>query len=285
MRKISVIIVTYNSVRHIYDCLESVFKFNDIGDELEVIVVDNNSNQWEEMFVGLRQKYNNAITLLNSNKNGGYGYGNNVGVKYSNSDLFIVMNPDVRLVEPIFKSVIKELEKEDTGLIGVKFVDGSLPFYVKPEKVNLWNQLIHPLRILFKMYNEKTMYMSGSFLAFKKRAFYEAGMFDEHIFMYTEEPDITNRIQAKGYHAEWCPTIHVRHLAHGRGFSIKTEEMTTQSLFYYAGKYNMNLNNNIRVKIKMLGIKRLVARIMNNKFKVELFGQRLNYLKQLQETL
>ena len=55
MKKLSVIIVTYNSVRHIYDCLESVFQFNDLGNELEVIVVDNHSEQQEEMFGGLRK--------------------------------------------------------------------------------------------------------------------------------------------------------------------------------------------------------------------------------------
>lgn len=285
MKIISLIIVTYNSVRHIYDCLESIFKFNDIGDGLEVIVVDNNSSQQEEMFSGLRRKYDNTITLINSDKNGGYGYGNNIGVEYCNSDLFIVMNPDVRLVEPIFKSIIKEFEIEKMGLLGVRFVDGSLPFYIKPEKVNLWNQLIHPIRILLENYNEKTMYMSGSFLAFKKKAFYEAGKFDENIFMYTEEPDITNRIQEKGYHAVWCPTIKVKHLAHGRGFSLKTEEITIQSLKYYAVKHKMDLYYNIRVKIKLLEIKRVIAKIINNKFKVELFDQRLNYLRQLQRTV
>lgn len=285
MMKISLVIVTYNSSKHIYDCLDSIFNYNDIGDELEIIVVDNASAEQHTMFEGIKKKYGERIILKDSGKNGGYGYGNNVGIQLSSSDLVIVMNPDVRLVDTIFKSIIKEFKKEDTGLIGVNFVDGSLPFYVKPEKVNLWSQLIHPLRILFKKYNENTMYMSGSFLAFKKKAFYEAGMFDERIFMYTEEPDITNRIQGKGYHAKWCPSIQVKHLAHGRDFNIKTEEMTTQSLFYYAGKYNMDMHNNIRVKIKLLGIKRLVARIMNNQFKAELFGQRLNYLKQLQDTL
>ena len=40
MKKLSVIIVTYNSLGDIFDCLDSVFRFSDIPeDELEVIVV------------------------------------------------------------------------------------------------------------------------------------------------------------------------------------------------------------------------------------------------------
>ena len=120
---------------------------------------------------------------------------------------------------------------------------------------------------------------------FKKKAFEDAGMFDENIFMYTEEPDITNRIQKIGYHAVWCPQLQVKHLAHGRGFNRRTEDMMTQSLKYYAVKYNMDLAYNIRVKIRILRIKRVVARILNDKFKLELFDQRLDYLMQLLSTL
>ena len=42
-KRVSVIIVTYNSEKHIYDCLSSIYRYNDIGDLLEVIIVDNNS--------------------------------------------------------------------------------------------------------------------------------------------------------------------------------------------------------------------------------------------------
>lgn len=40
-KRVSVIIVTYNSEKHIYDCLSSIYRYNDIGDLLEVIIVDN----------------------------------------------------------------------------------------------------------------------------------------------------------------------------------------------------------------------------------------------------
>jgi GT2 family glycosyltransferase len=47
---ISIIIVTYNSEEHIYNCLKSIFKYNDIKDALEVIVVDNCSLNSDKMF-------------------------------------------------------------------------------------------------------------------------------------------------------------------------------------------------------------------------------------------
>ena len=51
MIKLSVIIVTYNSEKDIFDCLQSLYANNNLNEgELEVIVVDNNSAQHEEMF-------------------------------------------------------------------------------------------------------------------------------------------------------------------------------------------------------------------------------------------
>ena len=38
---ISVIIVTYHSEKIIYECINSLLKYNDIGDKLEIIVIDN----------------------------------------------------------------------------------------------------------------------------------------------------------------------------------------------------------------------------------------------------
>lgn len=279
MKKISLIIVTYNSSKHIYDCLDSVFNHNDLGNDLEVIVVDNDSQEQKPMFEGVKKKYGDSVILKDSGRNGGYGYGNNVGIKIATAPIVIVMNPDVRIESPIFESIIAKMNGDKSvGVLGVSFIDGSLPYYVKLEKVNFFNQIIHPLRIKFHKYNEQLMYMSGSFLVFRKDVFERAGAFDENIFMYTEEPDITNRIQTLGFKAIWCPDIQVRHLAHGRGFSKRTEDMMLESLKYYFKKYNADLSYNLTVKIRVGKIKKLVATIIGNKEKIEYFEMRINYL-------
>jgi Predicted glycosyltransferases len=286
MKTISLIIVTYNSSKHIFDCLESVFKHNDIGEELEVIVVDNNSQEREAMFEGIKNKFGDSVILKDSGKNGGYGYGNNIGVKMATAPVVIIMNPDVRIESPIFGRIIAKMDNDySTGVLGVSFVDGSLPYYIKLEKINICNQIIHPLRVRLHKYNEKLMYMSGSFLVFRKEVFEKAGAFDENIFMYTEEPDITNRIQALGYKAIWCRDIKVRHLAHGRRFNKKTEDMMFESLKYYFKKYNADLAYNLTTKIKVCKFKKLVAKIIGNKQKIEDFEMRINYLNDCLRTL
>ena len=49
-KQLSIIIVTYNSEKLIFECLDSIYKYNDIGDSLEVIIVDNCSNDQEKVF-------------------------------------------------------------------------------------------------------------------------------------------------------------------------------------------------------------------------------------------
>ena len=76
MKRLSVIIVTYNSEHDIYDCLASIRKHQDLQpEELEIIIVDNNSRDTDCMFAKLRELYGNDIVLVKNTHNGGYGHG------------------------------------------------------------------------------------------------------------------------------------------------------------------------------------------------------------------
>ena len=80
MKQISLIIVTYNSNRIIKKCIDNLLKYNDIGSELEIIIVDNSHHT---VFIELKQllqaNYDKRIRIVKNNKNGGYGQGNNLG--------------------------------------------------------------------------------------------------------------------------------------------------------------------------------------------------------------
>ena len=115
VKRLSVIIVTYRSERDIYDCLRSLWQHCDIPKEqLEVIVVDN-SPESDGMFARLRQLYGQELLLIHNTHNGGYGQGNNVGIRQASAPVILIMNPDVRLIEPVFKTAVEAFEN-DTAL-------------------------------------------------------------------------------------------------------------------------------------------------------------------------
>lgn len=202
MYKVSVIIVTYNSEAHIYSCLESLFKFNDIGDDLEVIVVDNCSKEFEIMNNKLISLYGNRLTIIRNDKNGGYGQGNNVGIRASHAPIIMIMNPDVRLSMPVFNVVHDKFckdskvvmygmtQRDEHGNLGCSmwWVNNGMPYISEILRFILCNNNI---------YVPKYMYISGACFFIRKETFEEIGLFDENIFMYCEEDDIHGRLMKK----------------------------------------------------------------------------------------
>lgn len=264
MSKISLIIVTYNSEKHIFDCLDSVLKFNDIGDELDILIVDNASAKQVELFTQLKLRYSGRVRYINSERNGGYGFGNNVGIRNTNSDIIVVMNPDVRIENNIFGSIIKCFTDSTVGMIGVSFIDGTPSFYLK-RGYSFVDALLYKFVLRYGKYNPYKMYMSGSFLGFKREAIIKAGCFDENIFMYSEEADITNRILSAGYAVCLHPEIMVRHLAHDRKFNFKLNQIRMESGLYYEKKYGLNSKKIFNTEKRLLKFKIVVASLLNKK--------------------
>lgn len=204
MKRISIVIVTYHSENHIYDCLSSVWQYNDLPrEELEVVIVDN-SPDCEPMFTKLHELYGDTIVLIHNTHNGGYGQGNNVGIRKASAPIIMIMNPDVRLAEPVFRHCIGKFDA-DPKLVLYGFTQ-------RQENGNLgrstsWVNDIHPyvaepLRLVtgkLNLFFPKFMFVTGACFFLRKESFIQAGMFDENIFMYGEEEDIHNRLLAAGH--------------------------------------------------------------------------------------
>lgn len=280
MTKITIIIVTYNSLRLINDCLDSIFTNNDIGEGLEVMVIDNASADQKELFDQVRMHFGDRVNLFDSGENGGYGKGNNYGIAKTTSDIIIVMNPDVRFIAPVFKRICKEFENPNLGMAGVSFVDGSSPYYFKPEHGSFVHSLFIHYYLKRKVYDSEKMYMSGSLLIFKRSAFIDAGRFDENIFMYYEEPDITNRILKSGKQVKWLEDIMVLHLAHGRKYNPKLAAIQNQSFEYYCNKYGVSAKKRYISTSMVLKIKKVAAWLKRDNDRYEVFDHSLKDIKQ-----
>lgn len=271
-KPLSIIIVTYNSERLIFDCLDSIYEFNDIGDELEVIVVDNCSVNVDAMFSKIRQQYQDKVVLVKSPINGGYGHGNNQGAKVSTSSRLIVMNPDVRLVSPILGTINDKFNSnKNIGMMGVRFVDGSNPIYFKPEYGNLFRLVFGRQLLKLGIYKIKQVFFSGSFLIFDKESFIKAGLFDENIFMYHEEADISNRLLSIGKEILMAEDLTVLHLAHSRKVNYNLLRIGSISRHYYFEKYQANIDKYYKNLTIIYKVKYWLAVLLNNKLKMEEF--------------
>ena len=292
MKKLSVIIVTYNSEKDIYDCLNSIYSHCDIPvDELEVIVVDNNSKEADIMFETIRKEHGNNVVLIKNSKNGGYGQGNNVGIKHASAPIILIMNPDVRLTSASFQTVLDHFEKDrNLSMYGMKQLldDGS----VSMNTFNCSNLMNGYLGTLLTglcnrrdMYIPRWMYFSGSCFYIRKSMFEAIGLFDESIFMYGEENDIHHRMKTKfGAHFFYNKNIKYQHLTMERKPDKKTEDKMLLSNIQVNEKFGYSKKKTIRNKIQTVNIllwREKLKRAMGLSYSAEFIKMLSEYKKHL----
>ncbi len=238
MKRISIIIVTYNSEHDIYDCVASIRQYMDLPkEEVELIIVDNCSREADVMFQRLREQWGDDIVCLHNDKNGGYGQGNNVGLRASTAPVAMIMNPDVRMLHGVLAEAVKRYD-EQPGLhvlgmkqyfdVGVKS-NTSIVFnwltngYIRPFLQIVCNKL--------DWFFPRRMFVQGSCFFLRKEAFCQVGYFDESNFMYGEEEDIHYRLTRRfGYGCyAYDPHLGYIHHAQGRTPALATEIRIVES--------------------------------------------------------
>ena len=108
MRKILVIIVTYNGMKWIDRCLGSVYAS---GMPADVIVIDNGSSDGTPEYVG--KQFPEAV-LISTGENHGFGKANNIGFSYAlekGYDYVYLLNQDAWIFPDTFSRLVDAMEK------------------------------------------------------------------------------------------------------------------------------------------------------------------------------
>ena len=263
MKRVSVVIVTYRSEKDIYDCLASLFKWADIPrEELEVIFVDNNSPEADRMFNGIRRIYGDEIVLVNNTNNGGYGQGNNVGIRRAKAPVIMIMNPDVRLNSHVFNHALSIFaQKQYVGIYGLtQMVSENRKCGTSFNTTHMMNGY---LRILltgisnrFNIFLPSCMYVSGACFFIRRDSFEKAGLFDESIFMYGEEDDVWYRMRRNGQKTMFDASSTYIHLTEERKTDANYELKMLRSVMYVNSKYGFPVIRTLREERRSLQILR-----------------------------
>lgn len=116
---VSIIIVNYNGKHLLEDCLESLSKLNFPQSKLEVIVVDNNSQDNSISFI--KKNYPNII-LVEAKENTGFTGGNNLGLEKTNGEYVVLLNNDTIVEKDWLKELIKASSDPKVGIATSKLV-------------------------------------------------------------------------------------------------------------------------------------------------------------------
>ena len=272
---VSIIIVTYNSQKHISQCIHSILK-QDL--DLELIIVDNNSsdntrailktitNEIEDM------EKPPIIKLIYNSQNVGYGKAVNIGAAHANSPYILVLNPDVIIPEGELKKLLNFVENYDAKkfiIAPLSYTEkwsprwssfGSFPTYLKIFVDFTVMKLYIPeflRKILYsgkikKVYKRKGFikvdWVSGGAFLIPKHFFEELHGFDERFFLYYEDVDLCKRVWRQGGEVILFPMIRVIHKTqHNRKATEirKINAISLKSAFYYFEKYSSSSLSNL----------------------------------------
>lgn len=294
MKRLSIIIVTYNSEKDIYDCVSSIQEHADIPlSEIELIVVDNNSKEPDTMFKKLQQQYGENIILIKNKHNGGYGHGNNVGIRRATAPVILIMNPDVRLMEPVFRTVTSTFEN-NPGLcmygmkqMLTKTIPSTSSFVCTYMMNGYISTIMTALCTRLEWYFPSFMYLHGSCFFIRKSYFEEIGLFDESNFMYGEEDDIRYRLRNAGYkRIIYNPQLHYIHMTKEREPDLTYELKLVNAVIRQNEKKgypaNKTINNRIR-NAKLLRLRECI-RIKTGKKDTKLYDMLKDYISVLRNT-
>jgi GT2 family glycosyltransferase len=276
--QLSVIIVSYNSMELLENCLFSVQNAM-LAIKGEIIIVDNNSidgskEQMPSKFPGIKFIFNY--------ENLGFAKACNQGFKISSGDHILFLNPDTVLSETCLTDCISFLNTHaDAGAVGVRMLDDKGKF-LKESKRGLpspsssfyklfgLTAIFPESKIIAKYYqghlpeneNNPVEVLSGAFMMIKRSVFEKVNGFDERFFMYGEDIDLSLRISQLGYKNYYFGKVTITHLKGGSTTYNKNyvqDFYGAMNLFvkkHYNGKsglYRLFLHAGIGVR-KMLAI-------------------------------
>lgn len=282
--KVAVIIVNYNDVDDTQKYLNTITKYDVIN---RIVIVDNQS-VIPGTFETLKKLESDKVKVIQSDKNGGYDYGNNFGIKYLQNlnekyDYYIISNPDISITEEAIKHCLEVAESDSKiGVIAPRmFNKDNKPIRRSSWKVRtFWLDVVHSTRILEiifykilrngeysnKDYEKEILEVeaiSGAFFIIKADVLNEIGLFDENVFLFYEEDILAKMILEKKYKIVSLNSekfIHYESQTIGKTFNYyKKMRQLFISKMYYHKKYN---------KINFLQI--IVFYILNICRKIEL---------------
>jgi hypothetical protein len=258
MLDLAIVIVNYNTRDDLSNCLHSIAR-SEGAFSYQVVVVDNCSTDGSVEMV--RAEHPWVEHLIASERNGGYAYANNLGLRVlglgaesaaiSLPRYALLLNPDTVLPPGALEQMIDYMDAhEDVGVAGPKLVrqDGSLDRACRRSfpspTVSFYRMVglskLFPKSPRFGRYNMTFLdenveadvdAVVGAFMLMRSETLQQAGLLDETFFMYGEDLDLCFRIKERGWRIVYHPQVEVLHL---KGASSRKASRRAISAFYDA---------------------------------------------------
>jgi len=222
MKKLSIIILSYNVKDKLLACLKSLPKHPD----WEIIVPDNGSTD------GSLEAVKQAFT---TGGNIGFAAGNNVGIKKSVGEYVLLLNPDTIVYPNTIETVLKYMENHPqvgAATCRVELPDGTLDYSCHRGFPTPWGSLLHFLGLKkLSSYTSQNIpnviheidALTGAFALIRRKAGEQVSWLDEDYFWNGEDIDFCCKIKEKGWKVMYVPDVKITHY---KGSSVMATDET-----------------------------------------------------------
>jgi len=255
--KVYVLILNYKTYELTISFTETLFLQKKV--DISVVIVDNKSENgsFEYMYEYFREYKN--VEVIESERNGGYAYGNNYGLKYIQDreiDYILVSNNDIEIKDELTLHSLAATYKllDSPALISpVQYVDNKINsaawkqptfFYDFFTNVPFINKLVlkqNTYDIKNTKIPIKVDVLPGSFFFFEKSIIYDIGLLDEETFLYGEERILSYKVKEHNLQNYLITDLRYEHMPSSTISSNVTKlrmlEMAHKSILYYHKQY------------------------------------------------
>ncbi len=255
-KNLSLVIVTYNSEKTIFDLLNSTKSID--NSIKEIIIIDNNSNKFNENKI---KKNSNKIKIIRNKKNLGFAQAINQGIKISKSNFILLLNPDTCLIDDSIKNSFDLIYQDPKiGAIGGKILNkNDQQVYTATNKPTFMIGLfeftnlkkIFPNNKFSKEFwvekNKKikkpveVTSLCGAYMIIRRKINNKLNLFNEKFFLYLEDVDFGIKINKNGYKVIFDPNSKVKHIG---GASSNNKYKTDLKNWYKSRKIFFKLHLN-----------------------------------------
>lgn len=218
---VSCIILNYNDAKTTASLVNAIRNYQCLD---SIVVVDNHST--DDSPARLKELEDEKVHFLNAPRNGGYGYGNNLGIRYAVHTLkathVLIANPDVKVSKDCIEAMKQAFSREDRLAVAAAVTkDGKGAVALSSWRLNgLFLDLLDTGLITRRLFgrwlndrpeirknrngNEKKEHayvdaVLGSLFLADARVLMECGLYDEEVFLYYEEKILGHKLKEKGY--------------------------------------------------------------------------------------
>jgi N-acetylglucosaminyl-diphospho-decaprenol L-rhamnosyltransferase len=252
-RECAIVVVSYNSARHIEALLDSVPAAAP-GRPARCLVVDNGSTDGTVAILRAR----GDVTVVEAGENLGYAGAINLARKLiTHAGPCVILNPDLVLEAGALARLYQALDAPGVGIAVPKVLNGDGSLYPslrrEPSPVRALGDALFGRHLprrpgwLSETIWDRRVYDSGrdvawgggAALAVSQACGDAVGDWDEgRFFLYSEDTDFAARARAHGYRIRYVPEARIRHEGGGSGRSPELAALMAVNRVRYYEKYH-----------------------------------------------